>query len=232
MTARSITLVALIALMPACGDSAEEAPAEPRNPLLYPKSLHETAPQTFRARFETTAGEFVIAVRREWAPLGADRFYNLVKNGFYDDQRIYRVVEGFMVQFGIHGDPLVDYQWHDELLLDDPVVATNSRSRVSFAKGGANSRTVEIFISYRNNSDLDALGFSPFGEVVEGMDVVDAFYAEYGDGPPRGQGVYQAQAHATGEEYFAEEFPELDRVLRAWVEEGEAPEPADTESGN
>ena len=232
MKVGTLALAALIGLTAACSDSAnQESPAD-RNPLLYPKSLHETAPETFRASFETTAGDFTIEVRREWAPLGADRFYNLVKNGFYDDQRIYRVVEGFMVQFGIHGDPLVDYQWHDELLLDDPVVATNSRSRVSFAKGGANSRTVEIFISYRNNSDLDALGFSPFGEVVDGMDVVDAFYAEYGDGPPRGQGVYQAQAHATGEEYFAAEFPELDRVVRAWVEEGDAPEPADAESGN
>ncbi len=220
MKVQTLALAAFIGLMAGCGGATEEAPSEPRNPLLYPKSLHETAPETFLASFETTAGDFTIAVRREWAPLGADRFYNLVKNGFYDDQRIYRVVEGFMVQFGIHGEPLVDYQWHDELLLDDPVVATNSRGRVSFAKGGANSRTVEIFISYRNNSDLDALGFSPFGEVVEGMDVVVAFYSEYGDGPPRGDGVYQAQAHASGEEYFAAEFPELDRVLRAWIDDG------------
>ena len=213
--ATSLAVVVLLAC--ACGGS-EEVPLEMQNPLLYPKRLTETAPETFRARFETTAGEFAIDVRREWAPLGADRFYNLVKNGFYDDQRVYRVVEGFMVQFGIHGDPLVDYQWQDEIIMDDPVVATNSRGRVSFAKGGANSRTVEIFISYRNNGDLDGRGFSPIGEVLEGMDVVDAFYAEYGDGPPRGQGVYQAQAHASGAEYFDAEFPELDRVIRAWVE--------------
>jgi peptidyl-prolyl cis-trans isomerase A (cyclophilin A) len=222
MSRRSVWAWAFMGVLAlGCGETGDEAPAEPRNPLLYPKSLTETAPETFRARFETTAGEFVIEVRREWAPLGADRFYNLVKNGFYDDQRIYRVVEGFMAQFGIHGEPLVDYQWQDEIIMDDPVVATNSRGRVSFAKGGANSRTVEIFISYRNNGDLDGRGFSPIGEVVEGMDVVDAFYAEYGDGPPRGQGVYQAQAHASGAEYFDAEFPELDQVIRAWVEEAE-----------
>jgi peptidyl-prolyl cis-trans isomerase A (cyclophilin A) len=223
MSLRSVGVLAFVAAFTlGCGDAAEEVPPEMRNPLLYPKRLAETAPETFRARFETTAGEFAIEVRREWAPLGADRFYNLVKNGFYDDQRIYRVVEGFMVQFGIHGEPLVDYQWQDEIIMDDPVVATNSRGRVSFAKGGAHSRTVEIFINYRDNGNLDTRGFSPIGEVAEGMDVVDAFYAEYGDGPPRGQGVYQAQAHASGAEYFDAEFPELDRVIRAWVEEGGA----------
>ena len=214
---RIIALVALLAV--GCGGAGEEPDPALLNPLLYPKRLTETAPSTFRAHFETTAGDFVMEVRREWAPRGADRFYNLVKNGFYDDQRIYRVVEGFMVQFGIHSDPLVDYQWHDELILDDPVVATNARGRVSFAKGGANSRTVEIFINYRDNGDLDGRGFAPFAEVVEGMDVVDSFYAEYGDGPPRGEGVYQAQAHAQGAVYMDAEFPELDRVVRAWVED-------------
>jgi peptidyl-prolyl cis-trans isomerase A (cyclophilin A) len=219
MNYRQVWTVALLALVTSsCGRTEDEVPAELRNPLLYPKRLDETAPETFRAHFETTEGDFVIEVHREWAPLGADRFYNLVKNGFYDDHRIYRVVEGFMVQFGIHPDPLVDYQWRDELILDDPVVATNARGRVSFAKGSANSRTVEIFISYRNNPELDRRGFAPFGEVVEGMEVVDAFYAEYGDGPPRGDGVYQAQAQAQGAEYFDAEFPELDRVTRAWVE--------------
>lgn len=209
------TLLAL-----ACGGGEEEVPEELRNPLLYPGRLTEPAPERFEAHFETTAGSFVVEVHRDWAPLGADRFYNLVKNGFYDDQRIYRVVEGFMVQFGIHGDPLVDYQWRDELLLDDPVVATNARGRVSFAKGGANSRTVEVFINFRDNGDLDSRGFAPFGEVVEGMDVVDAFHSGYGDGPPRGEGPYQAQAHAQGNEYFDADFPELDRIVRAWVEDG------------
>lgn len=216
----SVLALALLALA-ACGGE-EEVPAELQNPLLYPSRHTETAPDQFQAHFETTAGNFVIEVRREWAPLGADRFYNLVNAGFYDDQRIYRVVENFMVQFGIHGDPIVDYQWRDELLMDDPVVATNARGRVSFAKGGANSRTVEVFINYRDNSDLDARGFSPFGEVVEGMEVVDAFHAGYGDGPPRGEGPYQAQAHAEGNEYFDAQFPELDRIVRAWIEQGGA----------
>ena len=127
-TVRAFAVLTVAVLAASGCGGGEEAPAEPRNPLLYPKSLTETAPETFRAHFETTAGNFVIEVHRDWAPLGADRFYNLVKNGFYDDHRIYRVVEGFMVQFGIHPVPLVDYQWQDELLMDDPVVATNSRA--------------------------------------------------------------------------------------------------------
>ncbi|MFQ5537808.1 MAG: peptidylprolyl isomerase [Gemmatimonadota bacterium] len=200
-----------------CGESGK-APEQPTNPLLYPKRLTETAPSTFRARFETSAGEFVIQVHRDWAPRGADRFYNLVKNGYYDDQRIYRVVDGFIAQWGIHGVPLVDYQWHDELLLDDPVKVSNTRGRVTFAKGGANSRTTEVFINLKDNPDLDERGFAPFGEVVDGMEVVDAFYAGYGDGPPRGEGPYQAQAHAQGNEYFDAEYPELTRILRASVE--------------
>lgn len=207
---------ALALALAGCGGS--DAPERPENPLLYPKSIAAEAPPEFRARFETTAGTFVIEVHRDWAPRGADRFYTLVSNGYYDDTRIYRVVEDFMVQWGIHGDPLVDYQWQDELLMDDPVAASNTRGRVSFAKGGANSRTTEIFINFKDNSSLDARGFSPIGEVVEGMEVVDALYAGYGDGPPRGEGPYQAQAHAQGNAYFDEAFPELDRVIRATVE--------------
>lgn len=206
-------------LVSACGgERQEETPEELQNPLLYPNRHQDTAPDTFRAHFQTTAGEFVVEVYRAWAPLGADRFYNLVKAGFYDDQRIYRVVEDFMVQWGVHGDPLVDYQWTDELLMDDPVRESNTRGRIAFAKAGANSRTVEVFINYKDNPDLDGRGFAPFGEVVEGMDVVDSFYAGYGDGPPRGEGPYQAQAHAQGNEYFDAEFPELDTIERAWVE--------------
>lgn len=214
---RFATIFTVLLAAAACGGGTDEA-ALPANPLLYPKSLDEQAPTSFDARFETTEGTFVIRVHRAWAPRGADRFYNLVANGYYDDTRIYRVVEDFMVQWGIHGDPLVDYQWQDELLLDDPVIQSNTRGRVSFAKGGANSRTTEIFVNYKDNSDLDGRGFAPIGEVVEGMEVVDAFHAGYGDGPPRGEGPYQAQAHGQGNAYFDLEFPELDRVVRATVE--------------
>lgn len=191
------------------------------NPLLYPGRLDETAPDRYRVRFETTAGDFVVEVHRDWAPRGADRFYNLVKNGYYDGNRVYRVVEGFMVQWGIHGEPLVDYQWRDEFLMDDPVVRSNERGTMTFAKARPNSRTVEVFINYEDNPELDDQRFAPFGRVVEGMDVVDDFHAGYGDGPPRGEGPYAAQAQAQGDAYFDAEFPELDRIIRATLVDGQ-----------
>jgi peptidyl-prolyl cis-trans isomerase A (cyclophilin A) len=162
----------------------------------------------------------VVEVHRDWAPRGADRFYNLVKSGYYDDTRIYRVVEGFMAQWGIHGDPLVDYQWRDELLVDDPVLRSNERGTITFAKAGRNSRTTEVFVNYGDNPGLDDQRFAPFGRVVEGMDVVDAFHAGYGDGPPRGEGPYALQAQAQGNAYLDAEFPELDRIVRATLVDG------------
>jgi peptidyl-prolyl cis-trans isomerase A (cyclophilin A) len=172
----------------------------------------------FRVRLDTSAGEVLIEVHREWAPIGADRFYNLVKGGFYDDARIYRVIAGFMAQFGLNSDPYVNQAWKSQFLVDDPVVETNTRGRVTFAKGGLHTRTTEIFISYKDNSALDADGFAPIGEVIEGMDVVDAMYADYGDGPPRGDGPYYAMAQARGNEYLDADFPELTRITRATIE--------------
>lgn len=213
---------AIVALAPAgCGGDGGgegEATAE-YGPLYYPRRLTESAPETFRARFETTAGEFVVEVHRSWSPNGADRFWNLVKNGYYDDTRVYRVVEGFMAQFGVHGDPVLGYQWRNAVIPDDPVVQSNTRGRVSFAKSGANSRVNEVFVNLEDNRDLDAEGFSPIGEVVTGMETVAAFHAGYGDGPPRGDGPYQAQARAEGNAYLDAQFPELTRILRATVEE-------------
>lgn len=215
------TATLLLVLTAACGgERAPEPQAQQRSPIFYPKRLTEKAPEDFTARFETSEGDFVIEVHRAWSPAGADRFYNLVANGFYDDVRVYRVIPGFMAQFGLNGDPVVSYQWRNAIIVDDPVVASNARGRVSFAKGGPNSRTTEVFINYRDNAALDENGFSPFGEVVEGMDVVDRFYGDYGDGPPRGQGPYQAQVQAQGNEYLDAEFPELTRILRARVEAG------------
>jgi peptidyl-prolyl cis-trans isomerase A (cyclophilin A) len=214
---------ALMALvLAACGGEppAAEQPQEQRSLIFFPKRLTEEAPESFRARFETSVGDFVIEVNRAWSPGGADRFYNLVANGFYDDVRVYRVIPGFMAQFGLNGDPVVNYQWRNAIIVDDPVVQSNTRGRVSFAKGGPNSRTTEVFINYRDNAGLDQNGFSPFGQVAEGMDVVDHFYGDYGDGPPRGQGPYQAQVQAQGNEYLDTEFPELTRILRARVEDG------------
>ncbi len=205
----------LAAVAAGCGETGDVRPSEPQNPLLRTGQFTETAPPRFTVRFETSAGDFVVDVRREWAPIGADRFYNLVKAGYYDDTRIYRAVPRFMAQFGIHGDPFVNYVWRNALLLDDPVVQSNRRGRVAFAKAGRNSRTTEVFISYVDNPSLDEGGFAPFGEVVEGMEVVDAFHTGYGDGPPRGDGPYGAMAHARGNEYLDEEFPLLTSILRA-----------------
>jgi len=212
---------AILTQLAACsGGERSEAPRQALNPLFTPRRLTETAPPGFRARFETSSGDFVIEVHRTWAPLGADRFYNLVKNGFYDDTRVYRVLEGFMAQFGMNGDPRVNMAWKNAILVDDPVTQTNARGRVAFAKGGPNSRTTEVFVNLRDNAALDDRGFAPFGEVVEGMDVVDGLYDGYGDGPPRGEGPYQAQVQVQGNAYLDASFPELTRIVRATVEAG------------
>lgn len=211
----SLSLPILVA---GCGGA--EAPPDPdaelrRDPLLRPANFEETAPPEYRVTLETSAGDVVIDVTRSWAPLGADRFWSLVRGGYYDDTRVYRIVDGFMAQFGLNGNPYVNQVWKSEFLVDDPVTQSNTRGRVAFAKGGRHTRTTEVFISYKDNSALDDEGFAPFGEVVEGMDVVDAFYSEYGDGPPRGDGPYQAMAAARGNEYLDTDFPELTRIVRA-----------------
>lgn len=214
----------VVLLSAACGGAPDaEEQTDPRltDPLLRGADRYaETAPAEYQVRLETSAGEVVIQVHREWAPLGADRFYNLAKGGFYDDTRIYRVVPGFMAQFGLSGNPYVNQVWKSEYLVDDPVVETNARGRVAFAKGGRHTRTTEVFISYKDNAALDDENFAPFGEVIEGMEFVDAFYGEYGDGPPRGDGPYQAMAAARGNEYLDADFPELTRIVRATVTPG------------
>ena len=216
-------IVLLLAALGTLACAGEEAPPDPdaelrRDPLLRASNYAETAPARFQVTLETSAGNVVIDVQRSWAPLGADRFYSLVRGGYYDDTRVYRVVDGFMAQFGLNGNPYVNQIWKSEFLVDDPVVETNTRGRVAFAKGGRHTRTTEIFISYKDNSALDGEGSTPIGEVVEGMDVVDQFYSDYGDGPPRGEGPYQAMAQARGNEYLDADFPELTRIIRATIE--------------
>jgi peptidyl-prolyl cis-trans isomerase A (cyclophilin A) len=220
---RSTLLFAAILALSGCGgdDGGRSAATDDDRPdFYYPGRLTETAPETFQARFETSAGDFVVEVRREWSPRGADRFYNLVRTGFYDGQRIYRVVPGFMSQWGLHGDPVATYQWRDQFIDDDPVVVSNTRGRVTFATCDVDCRISEIFVNTDDNVELDAQGFSPFGEVVEGMETVDAFYGQYGDGPPRGEGPYQAQVRAEGNAYLDAEFPELTRIERGVIVEG------------
>jgi cyclophilin family peptidyl-prolyl cis-trans isomerase len=214
-------LLLMVALGCGGGSESEEAvSATVRSPLLRVSDYQEQAPDAYRVTLSTSVGDVVIEIHRDWAPLGADRFYNLAKGGFYDDTRIYRVLPEFMAQFGLNGDPYVNRAWKTEYLVDDPLVESNTRGRVAFAKGGLHTRTTEIFISTKDNSSLDDKGFTPIGEVVEGMDVVDAFYSDYGDGPPRGEGPYQAMATARGNPYFDEEFPELTRIVSVAVTAG------------
>jgi len=161
--------------------SASPAPTSNKTKLMTPSQLNEKAPETYKARLDTTKGPIVIEVHREWAPLGADRFYNLVKNGFYDDIRFFRVLDGFMAQFGMSGDPDIQKVWGRTNFMDDPVKQSNKRGFVTFAKSSApNSRSTQVFINFVDNTSLDAQGFAPFGQIVEGMDVVDKLYSGYG----------------------------------------------------
>jgi peptidyl-prolyl cis-trans isomerase A (cyclophilin A) len=217
-------LLPVVLLLAGCaGETPEEEAGPPPNPLLQPRSFNDTAPDRYQVLLETTKGDIRIVVTREWAPLAADRFYNLVKAGYYNGIAFHRVLSGFIAEFGIHGDPWVNAAWRQALMVDEPVRQSNTRGRVTFSKNTPNSRTVQVFINLKDNESLDGQGFSPFGEVAEGMEVAEALYAEYGDGPPRGEGVYQAMAIARGDEYLNEEFPLLDRIDRAViVEDGEA----------
>jgi peptidyl-prolyl cis-trans isomerase A (cyclophilin A) len=189
------------------------------SPLLQPDAAPVArAPEVFRVRFETTRGPFVVEARRAWAPIGVDRFYQLARLGYYDGVRFFRVVDGFMVQFGIHGDPRVSALWRNRRIPDDSVTQSNRRGLVTFATSGPNSRTTQLFINYVDNARLDAQGFAPIGEVVEGMDVVDNFWRSYGEGAPRGKGPVQGRIVAEGEPYLAREFPRLERVVTARIE--------------
>ena len=214
----------VLPLLMGCGnDAPEQAEGPPPNPLLQPENFRDTAPPTFVARLETNKGVIRIQVTREWAPLGADRFYNLVKGGYYDGVTFHRVIPEFMAEFGIHGDPWVNQFWRQATMDDEPVRKPNIRGRVSFSKNEPNTRTVQVFINTDENRNLDGQGFSPFGEVTEGMEVVETLYSAYGESPTRGgEGVYQAMAIAKGDEYLNAEFPLLDRIERAVVEEAGA----------
>jgi peptidyl-prolyl cis-trans isomerase A (cyclophilin A) len=185
--------------------------------LGNPAALTEQAPATYKARFDTSKGVFVIDVRREWAPVGADRFYNLVKNGFYDENRFFRVISGFMVQFGINGNPQVSTPWRNAQIKDDPVKQSNKRGFITFATSGPNSRTTQVFINFGDNSRLDGMGFASFGQVSSGMNVVDQLYADYGEGAPQGRGPNQGRMQSEGNAYLTKDFPNLDFVRKATI---------------
>lgn len=194
------------------------APARAQAPDLgNPAALTEQAPAAYKVRFDTSKGAFTIQVNRAWAPRGADRFYNLVKHGFYDDVRFFRVISGFMVQFGISGDPKISARWRQANISDDPVRASNTRGTISFATAGPNTRTTQVFINFGDNSNLDGMGFAPFGRVVSGMKVVDSINAEYGEGAPRGRGPDQGRLQTEGNAYLKKGFPRMDYVKKASI---------------
>lgn len=218
-------LALLVLLFPlACGPSAPPPPyVRPADrPLVRPDApeMKARAPERFRVRFTTSQGDFTITVVRAWAPLGADRFYNLVRGRFFEEARFFRVIKGFMGQFGIAADPAESALWRNATIADDPVRESNMRGRVTFATSGPGTRTTQVFINFSNgNARLDRLGFAPFGEVTEGMDVVGRLYAGYGEGAPGGSGPDQARIEAQGNAYLQAEFPKLDWIRKAEIVE-------------
>ena len=187
-------------------------PAAAAHPsLLNPASLTAKAPADFKVSFTTSAGDFIVEVHRDWAPLGADRFYNLVRRGFFTNASFFRVVPGFVVQFGLSADPAVNKVWDRATFKDDPVKQSNKRGALVFATAGPNTRTTQLFINFADNARLDSMGFAPFGEVIDGMDVVDKIYAGYGEQPR--QDLITAQ----GDAYISKHFPKIDRIKLARV---------------
>jgi peptidyl-prolyl cis-trans isomerase A (cyclophilin A) len=200
--------------------ASEPAPTQVHHTAaeLDPSLATQKAPDVFRARFVTSNGTFVVEVHRDWAPNGADRFYNLVKLGVYDDTRFFRAISGFMVQFGIPGSPVVAAKWQEARIPDDPARQSNLRGYLAFAQtGNPDSRTTQVFIDYGDNAQLDASNFAPFGKVVDGMDVVATLYKGYGEGAPGGNGPSQDRIQSEGNAYLDAEFPRLDRILSAQV---------------
>jgi peptidyl-prolyl cis-trans isomerase A (cyclophilin A) len=184
--------------------------------LLKPALLKEKAPEEYKVLFSTTRGDFTVSVHRAWAPLGADRFYNLVKHHFYDNASFFRVLPRFVVQFGISAYPAVNAAWHNANIKDDPVKESNHRGYITFATGGPNTRTTQVFISLGDNKRLDSMGFSPFGVVEgQGMNVVEMMYEGYGEGAPQGAGPDQEKIQTQGKPYLDKGWPKLDYIKSA-----------------
>ena len=200
---------------PSAGSAAQVATANLS--AASPPAQDLRAPDTFTVRLDTTKGEILIDVTRAWSPRGADRFYTLVRAGYYERVAFFRVVEGFMAQVGIHGTPAVNRAWRSREIPDDPVVQSNTRGMVSYAMAGPGTRTTQFFINYVDrNSRLDSMGFAPFGRVRD-MSVVDALYSGYGEGAPRGRGPSQPRMMSEGNTYLESDFPELDYINSASI---------------
>ncbi len=174
---------------------------------------------TFNVKFETTKGDFVIQVNKEWAPLGVERFHSLVTSGYFDGAKFFRVLPGFVVQFGLAADPQAAKSIPTASIKDDPVSASNTKGTITFATAGPNTRTTQVFINLGDNPRLDGMGFAPFGKVTEGMDVVEQLYSGYGEGAPHGNGPDQGRVRMYGNEYLDANFPKLDAIKKASVSE-------------
>jgi cyclophilin family peptidyl-prolyl cis-trans isomerase len=180
--------------------------------LLHPATLKAQAPETYDVKFSTTAGDFTVHVTRSWAPLGADRFYNLAKHGFFDGEAFFRIVPGFIVQWGISAYPQVNAAWQKATIKDDPVKQSNGTGTITFATAGPNTRTTQLFINFANNKGLDGQGFAPFGTVTDGMDVVNKLYGGYGEQPD------QNEIQGKGKTYLEARFPKLDTIKSTKIE--------------
>jgi len=215
-----IAVMIMIAVA-ALGIALQQAnPPANTDKLMNPAALTETAPDVYEAKFTTNQGTIVINVRRAWAPNGADRFYNLVKNGFYDNCRFFRVVYGTVAQFGINGDPKISAVWSRATIPDDPVKQSNRKGYVAFAAGGPNSRTTQVFINFSDdNVILDGMGFAPFGTVTKGTDVMAVLNYDYGESPPQGRGPDQVRILTEGNAYLQKYFPRLDYIKSAVIVE-------------
>lgn len=181
--------------------------------LLCACSRAPQAPASYRVVFTTSKGPFTVEVHRDWAPKGADRFYELVKDGFYDGNRFFRIVPGFVVQWGIQGDPAVQAKWRDKTIADDPVMQSNKLGTITFATSGPNTRTTQLFINLADNASLDGQGFAPFGQVISGLNVVESLYSGYGEKPD------QNQIQMQGNAYLQSQFPMLDYIESAKIEQ-------------
>jgi peptidyl-prolyl cis-trans isomerase A (cyclophilin A) len=217
-----LALLALELIPVACKDKTPPTPAaETAAPTPLPAPLppppDAAAPESFRVKFQTTKGDFTVEVNRAWAPKGADRFYRLVTEGYFKDIRFFRVLPGFMAQFGLSGDPALNAKMDTLRIPDDPVTQSNKRGMLTFATAGPNTRTNQFFINYADNTTLDMQGFSPFGRVVDGMKVVDAMYGGYGEGAPDGAGPSQDSIKEKGNGYLRRAFPKLDYIKSATI---------------
>jgi peptidyl-prolyl cis-trans isomerase A (cyclophilin A) len=213
-----LALIALPLIAVACKDKTSQVPPPATAlPTPVPSRPDAVSPDSFRVKFETTKGDFTVQVTRAWAPRGVDRFYRLVTEGYFKDIRFFRVLPGFMAQFGMSGDPAVNAKMDSLRIPDDPVSQSNKRGMVTFATAGPNTRSNQFFINYGDNASLDSQGFSPFGKVVDGMNAVDALYGGYGEGAPNGAGPSQDSIAQKGNEYLQRAFPKLDYIKSATI---------------